>query len=208
MLHITISKSVRADHEEVRAIIADAFAQAPTGVEVHVKARRPRVTWRAACHLPGCYPANWQSEQTPGHWFTTKRDLQTLTARGSHGPVERVVSPAGFSGRAYRGVPAMASVRDGVDYLVTLHMPADPGQHGDYPAVRRYPGLKTAPPIPVECWREELFALAAHEAHHLHQFSTGGRVSEIDAERAAVAALAAWKEATEPWTQLSLLSAS
>lgn len=197
LAHLTVSNSVRADHEEVRVILGDAFACAPDGVEVHVRARRPKVTWRAVCQLPGCYPPNWRAEQGHGHWFTRRRDIERFVALGRHGPVERIVSPAGFSGRAYNGVPAMARVEPGTRFLVTLHMPGDPRLAGPYPAVRRYPGLKTAPPIPVECWREELFALAAHEAHHLVQFTTGARLSEIDAERAAAAALAAWRDLTD-----------
>lgn len=191
---IQISNSVRADHEEVRHILGDAFAQAPPGVEIHVKARRPRVTWRAVCNLPDCLPVNWSDSYATGHWFTRRRDIERLVALGRHGPVERVVSPAGFSGRAYSGVPRMASVASGTRFLVTLHIPTDPARYaGPYPAVRKYPGLKTAPPIPVHCWREELFALGAHEAFHIHQFVTGARVSEIDAEKAALRALGDWR---------------
>lgn len=194
---IEISNSVRADHEEVRHILGDAFAEAPEGVEIHVKARRPRVTWRAVCHRPDCLPVNWSDAFATGHWFTRKRDVERLVALGRHGPVERVVSPAGFSGRAYSGIPRMATVRPGARFLVTLHIPTDPARYaGPYPAVRKYPGLKTAPPIPVDCWREELFALGAHEAFHIHQFVTGARVSEIDAEKASLRALLAWRTPT------------
>lgn len=194
---IDISNAVRADHDEVGVILTDAFSRLgpeAASVEIHVKARRPRVTWRAVCEAPDCYPPNWSDTLANFHWFTTRKDLEQLTARDRHGPVERVVSPAGFSGRAYSGIPRIAKVRPGARYLVTLHMPNDPKHAGPYPAVRKYPGLKTAPPIPVECWREELFAVAAHEAHHILQFLTGARLSEIDAEKAAIAALAQWRE--------------
>lgn len=193
---IEISNAVRADHEEVGAILTDAFASlggAGGDVEIHVKARRPRVTWRATCDTRDCYPPNWSDAVARFHWFTTRKDLELVTAAGAHGPVERVVSPAGFSGRAYSGIPRMANVRPGIRYLVTLHMPNDPKHTGPYPAVRKYPGLQTAPPIAVDCWREELFAVAAHEAHHIFQFLTRARLSEIDAEKAAIAALARWR---------------
>ncbi|HWH31914.1 MAG TPA: hypothetical protein VNU01_04525 [Egibacteraceae bacterium] len=194
MPKVEISNAVRADHEEVRTILLDAFAGAPLGVEIHVKARRPRVTWRAICNALDCYPPNWSGAGANYHWFTTRKDLERVATRERHGPVERVVSPAGFSGRAYSGVPRIANVAPGTAYLVTLHMPSDTAHAGPYPALRKYPGLKTAPPIPVGCWREELFAVAAHEAFHIQQFATGARVSEIDAEKAALAALAAWRE--------------
>lgn len=198
---IDISNAVRADHDEVRAILSQAFArlaadlghQVHEAVEIHVKARRPRVTWRAVCETPGCYPPNWAGPLGAYHWFTTRKDLELLTGRGRHGPAERVVSPAGFTGRAYSGIPRIANVSPGARYLVTLHMPDDPKHTGPYPAVRKYPGLKTAPPISVDCWREELFAVAAHEAHHIWQFVTKSRVSEVEAEKAAIAALDAWR---------------
>jgi hypothetical protein len=194
VLHTDISNAIRASHEEVGIIVADAFAEAPGEIEVHVKARHPKISWRAVCGEPGCLPANWRGPDGAGHWYTRRKDIVRVAAAGAHGPVERVVSPAGFSGRTYDGVPGVARVRPGVRYLVTLHMPADPGrQAGPYPAVRRYPGLATAPPIAVRCWREELFALAAHEAHHVAQFAFGLRVSEIDAEHAAAEALAGWR---------------
>jgi hypothetical protein len=194
VLHVDISNAVRASHEEVGVIVADAFAGAPGEIEIHVKARHPKISWRILCVGSGCVPANWRGAEGLGHWYTRRKDIAVIATLAAHGPVERVVSPAGFSGRTYDGVPGVARVRPGVRYLVTLHVPADPGrQAGPYPAVRRYPGLATAPPIHVACWREELFALAAHEAHHVAQFAYGLRVSEIDAEHAAAAALAGWR---------------
>jgi hypothetical protein len=101
-----------------------------------------------------------------------------------------------FSGRAYPRLPEVARVANGVRYLVTLAIPADPAATGDpYPRLSHDGRYKTAPAIVVADRREELMHLAAHEARHTHQFRHGLSRSEIDAERWAHARLADWRAA-------------
>ncbi len=99
---------------------------------------------------------------------------------------------SGFSGRAYRGVPAIARVGPGVAFLVTMMVPAS----ADAPTARRYPfswryaRARRAGPVEFASWQEELFHLAAHEARHIHQYRHGLPASEADAEAWACARLA------------------
>jgi hypothetical protein len=67
-------------------------------------------------------------------------------------------------------------------------MPARPSTDG-YPLQWKYPRLKTAPVFTAHDWRDQLLAVAAHEAYHVKQFRNGMRRSEVAAERWAFRAL-------------------
>lgn len=60
-------------------------------------------------------------------------------------------------------------------------------------SVRGPYGGRGAPEFTVADWREALIAVAAHEIRHIAQFRHGLRRSEVDAERAALAALRRWR---------------
>ena len=97
-----------------------------------------------------------------------------------------------FTGRAYPQVPPRWRAHPGVRYLVRLDLPSVFRNRG-YPLTYRYRGLRTAPWITVQDWRERLVALAAHEAYHTHQFRHAMRRSEVQAERWAAGVLASWR---------------
>ncbi len=103
-----------------------------------------------------------------------------------------------FCGRAYPGRPVRARLDPQTRYLVVLLLPRLPRDRG-YPRTYRYRGLKTAPAIRVDGWRENLVALAAHEACHIRQFRLGLRRSEVRAERWALGVLERFRSvATAP----------
>ncbi len=97
-----------------------------------------------------------------------------------------------FSGRAYPQVPSRPRTYPGTRYLIKLDLPSLMRNRG-YPFTYRYSGLRTAPWITVQDWRERLVALAAHEAYHIHQFRHGIRRSEVQAERWALQRLGEWR---------------
>jgi hypothetical protein len=98
--------------------------------------------------------------------------------------------PLGRSGGTHRGRPR-PRVAPGVRHLITLRIPAHPDRVAGYPRTLVY---KKAVPIHVTSWREQLVALAAHEARHVWQHHTGGPGGEVDAERWALRVLAAWRD--------------
>jgi hypothetical protein len=55
-------------------------------------------------------------------------------------------------------------------------------------------GGRGAPSFTVADWREALVAVAAHEIRHIEQFRYDWPHSEVDAEKAAYAALLRWRE--------------
>ena len=82
-----------------------------------------------------------------------------------------------YAGSAYLGVPAISNAPPDTEYLVTIRI----GPPELFPVVpeRR----KRAPAIEVACWREALVTVAAHEAHHIHQYRRGLPRSEVACER-------------------------
>jgi hypothetical protein len=100
-----------------------------------------------------------------------------------------------FTGLAFWELPPAAKRRGtpGVRYLVRLRLPGTLRNRA-YPKTYRYRGRKTAPWITVVDWREQLLALAAHEACHVRQFRGRLRRSEVEAERWAEATLTAWRQ--------------
>jgi hypothetical protein len=62
------------------------------------------------------------------------------------------------------------------------------GLSGAYPTEHHYPGVRRAPRMTVANWREELVAIAAHEATHV-----AGGDDELGGEFAAKLALQRWR---------------
>lgn len=87
-----------------------------------------------------------------------------------------------FSGKAWAEPPARRDRHPDTVWLVEIAMPSRPGAQG-YPIHWKYPRLKTAPEFVAHDWRDQLLAVAAHEAYHVKQFRAGMRRSEVAAER-------------------------
>lgn len=200
-MRLTISPRIAVDHRLVGALVLAGFAGvAHDDVEVHLKAAADAVTrWLVACgHAERCrHPANYTHGGVRGH-CARSADAATALAGGldGHRPPQRLtVRPTyAYSGRAYPRLPAIARVAPETRYLVTLKIPANPTATGDaYPRVSQYRRYKTAPPVVIRDWTEEVVHLAAHEARHTHQFRRGLPRSEIDAERWAHRQLAAYR---------------
>jgi hypothetical protein len=194
MRRLTISPRIRADHGLVAALVAAGFAGSDShDVEVHLKAAAATVTrWLVACHAPGGSgrPVNYRAGEQAGHCARTRGQALALAGdpQAHHRPEQLVVQRRyPYSGRAYQHLPEVARVTVRVRYLVTLRMPADPQKAAEpYPRISRYERYKTAPPITIRTWQEDLFHLAAHEARHVHQFRRSLPCSEIDAEHWAL----------------------
>lgn len=105
-------------------------------------------------------------------------EVQVVATRSAHR----------FTGKAWAEPPARRPRSAETRWLVELVMPARPTPDG-YPLEWRYPRLKTAPVFLANDWRDQLFAVAAHEAYHVKQFRMGMRRSEVAAERWAHKAL-------------------
>jgi len=105
-------------------------------------------------------------------------EVQVVATRSSHR----------FTGKAWLEPPARRERSPETRWLVEIVMPARPSSEG-YPLEWRYPKLKTAPVFVAHDWRDQLFAVAAHEAYHVKQFRMGMRRSEVAAERWAHRAL-------------------
>lgn len=204
-MRVTVDADLAPEPGRLEDLVRAGFADLDEAgdVEAHLKAAREQMQrWLVRCHRPaGCgRPVNFTDADGDGHCARTRQaalqragDPQAHQAP-QHIDVRRTYA---FGGRAYPQLPAVARVAEGVRFVVTLHMPADPEATGDtYPRISRYQRYKTAPPITVYGWTEELVHLAAHEARHVHQFRCGWPRSEIDAERAAHARLDAWRGET------------
>src|SRR5690348_1186787 len=200
-VRITVSRTIRTPHDELRALIAAGFADVEhADVEVHVKARGMRRSFVVLCDRPRCaLPLNYRPRAAagepagPGHHFRASLARAEAIARRHRSPLLRRLEPRGrgFSGRAYKGVPGIANVGDGVRFLVTILMPAAPDAPTArrYPCVWRYTRYAGARPVTLAGWREELVHLAAHEARHVAQYRSGRPASELDAEAWAAAVL-------------------
>ncbi len=209
-MRITVSRTIRTPHDELRALIAAGFADVEhADVEVHVKARGMRRSFVVLCDRPRCaLPLNYRPRAAagepagPGHHFRASLARAEAIARRHRSPLLRRLEPRGrgFSGRAYKGVPGIANVGDGVRFLVTILMPAAPDAPTArrYPCVWRYTRYAGARPVTLAGWREELVHLAAHEARHVAQYRSGRPASELDAEAWAAAVLAGWAGGPDP----------
>lgn len=179
-MHVTVSSTFpEALRPAIDSLVREGFADvACDDVEVHVKARA-RIERR--------YQVRWPDDSRPIRVFRRKRDAAAFM--DSLGPpaemwVHRRKHPKAtlWTARSYDGVPGIARVQDGIRYLVTFNIPADPRDCA-YPITHRDPRLKTSPVVTFECWQANLLHIAAHEARHIHQFRHGLSRSELDAER-------------------------
>lgn len=184
-MHVTVSSTFSAAiRGEMEALVRAGFEGVECAdVEAHVKARSRYLRQ---------YVLD-RGEGTGLLWFRRRADAARVAAAvGGEIVGHRPRNPAAhdWSARTYNGVPSISTVRPGMRFLVTFMIPADPRRLTRYPARVRDPRLKTGPAVRFECWHDELFHIAAHEARHVHQFRCGLPRSELDAERWAAAALA------------------
>ena len=197
-----IASRIRPNNTPVADLVAAGFAGVDAAdVEVHLKARADEVVrWLVLCADPeGCLrSANYLTDGACGHCARTRRQALQLAGDPKRhlAPRRLAVRPSyGYSGRAYPVLPSVARVEPGIRFLVTLKMPADPIATGDsYPRTSRYLRYKTAPPVTIADWTEDLVHLAAHEARHIHQLRHRLSRSEIDAEKWAHERLAAHRQ--------------
>jgi hypothetical protein len=76
------------------------------------------------------------------------------------------------------------------EYLITLRLGA-PDRFPFTPPRRR-----GAPPLHLDCWREALVAVGAHEAWHIQQYRRDLPRSEVACERFEAVVLERYREAT------------
>lgn len=180
-MRINLSSNIRADHDELRRLIRFGWQGSPTrDVEVHVKAawdREPQPMVRTTTR-PADESGWGRREMLDPYGVPCYVEWYRRS-----GPPRRVQSPW-FSGRAYDGVPDIASVGHRTRYLVTLKMPADPtllpADH--YPRKHQDHRAKSMPVIEITCWQDALVCVAAHEAFHIRQYVKGWSCSEVGAE--------------------------
>ena len=108
-------------------------------------------------------------------------------------------SSGSYRGRAYDGVPKIANVIDGANYLVTIGLARTRASLPN----RIGPGTKTEQKrypdgIAVRSWEDIFVFVAAHEARHIWQFKArriaGNQpISEVDADRYAIKKLSEWR---------------
>jgi len=111
-------------------------------------------------------------------------------------------SNSSYRGRAYDGIPQIANVFDGVNYLVTIGLARSraklPERVG--PQTKRqqllYPNG-----IAMRDWEDLLVYVGAHEARHIWQFKArrnSGKqpIGEADADIYAIQRLSEWRLAT------------
>ena len=197
---VEIASTIRAElRAEVEALIRFGLEPvAGSGIEVHVKAGRPRVVWvlvappgrrHRGCTLVSLREHDWLRRR--GLWpaglasvrYGWSRRLADLAAEATAHGVEpaRVEQPRDvMRGLAYGGIPRLARTSPGASYLVTLKIPPDPAAVDAYPLTSVY---RRSVPVELTSWQHNLVHVAAHEACHVAQFAAGGRRSEVEAER-------------------------
>lgn len=168
-MRVTISSTIRKDlHPEIRRLVKVGFTGTnDSRVEVHVKGRRPWVRWLVT--LPD------------GRKFTYSRKPLADNVHAGASIERRETMDGRYSGRAYWGVPSIARVRPGTQYLVTMTIPADPTQ-ASYPKTSGST-YKRAPVFEYESWQEQFLHLVAHEANHIRQYRAGRPRSEVRCEQ-------------------------
>lgn len=184
-------------------------------VEVHVRARHPRVRWvvyaaaRAStghvCALRQLSAVQRGRDVAAGipvpavagplltGWATRRSDL--VGELDAHAPFawERRVAWARdtVGGRTFSVAPGdrrgVLRLARGARFLVTLQIPVRLDRASAYPRSIVY---KKTVPVSVASWQEELLHVAAHEARHVWQHLNHKPRSEVDAERWALAAVA------------------
>jgi hypothetical protein len=199
---VEIAGTIRADlRAEVELLIRFGLGRVADevgGVEVHVKAGRPRLVWvlvappgtrHRGCKLAsvaehdwlrrrGLWPAGLPSVRYG--WSRRRADLEREAARHRIEPTRVELPRDVMRGLAYAGVPHRARTAPGVRYLVTLKIPPDPAAVAAYPMTSVY---RRTVPVELTSWQHNLVHVAAHEACHVRQFAGGLRRSEVEAER-------------------------
>lgn len=171
---VTVSKSFGDRAPDLAGIVAGAM-RAVLGDDVrlvHAKVKRAgTVTAFGVEHR--------------GQLFTFKQKQRAVAFARSKGvrSMSRLSRPPepGIKGWAYDGIPF--SALPGCRYLVSITIGSD---RPLYPVTLR--NRKTVP-IELHDPTEELVAIAAHEAHHCHQYVNDLSRSEVACDRAALAVL-------------------
>jgi len=206
-VHVRVSRTIRADHDELRALVAAGFdGVGGDGVAVHVKARGRRVVWFVGCDRRRCRRPVVALSGRRGHLLRRRLDAERIGGRG-HGEPVRLAQPLqrGMSGRAYDGVPSISSAPAGTRHLVTLIVPPDPADDGGrYPHLHSYHRARSVEPVLLREWRAEFLHLVAHEAAHVDQFRRGLPRSEVACERWAAERLGTWLCEQRSHSQLAL----
>lgn len=139
--------------------------------------------------------------------------LSRADLSGVHVNVKNCRSGA-IAGMAYMGVPKISNAPQDASNLVTLRI----GHEREFPADNmvyewvwkknhatgggwwekgepKHPyGGKTSPLLTYNTWQEGLVAVAAHEFNHIHQFQAGLPRSEVECEKVAEVAIAAYRQ--------------
>lgn len=179
-MHVTVSSTFpEVLRPEMESLVRAGFADvACDDVEAHVKARgRKRKIWSVRyqdgtrIRHPGKLSA-CRAAVAAGEGLVDAVEWAVYANPDAHE----------WTARSYDGVPRIARVQDGIRYLVTFNIPADP-RECRYPITHQDPRLKTSPVVTFGGWQENLLHIAAHEARHIHQFRHGRSRSELDAER-------------------------
>ena len=212
-MRVSVTRPLMGREAQLRQLIVAGFAGVDDGdVEIHVRSRPPRVSYR----VTSVQPLAIFSVETQQRWLaahpgaTTVPVTRVLPRRGAAeqlaaqmgGAVERQVDNRlgeRLSGCAYEELPTVARVAPSIRYLVTLKLPVALDSL-TYPFTLKYrrggKEMKTAPAIEVRNWPEEFVHLVAHEAAHVDQFRRGLAKSEVAAERWALKVLDQYRGTT------------
>lgn len=186
-MRVKVSSTIPADlREEVVRLVQRGFQGVnDSGVEVHVKGRRPRTSYFVD-YLDG--------EREVRRGFPRLREAEAMADAYGTRVMRRVQHRHAWSGYAYHGVPSIANVARTTGVLVTLTIPADPRTDLRYPREESDPRLKTGPTYTLTCWQDKLVHIAAHEARHTWQWRNAKKgKQELDAERWAAKVLAGFQ---------------
>jgi hypothetical protein len=215
LVEISHSFSDGFQREIDRLVRLGLSAVSDVAVEVHVRARHPRVRWVVyaavrrstdhRCVLRPLSSAQRSRDLAVGipvpavagplltGWATRRADLAAELA--AHAPLawERRVAWARdtVGGRTFCILPEAANgvlrLADDAGFLVTLQVPLRLDRGDAYPRDIVY---KKTVPVTVLSWQEEILHVAAHEARHVWQHVNQRPRSETDAERWALATVA------------------
>lgn len=212
-MRISITRPLSGHDAQLRQLIVAGFAGVDDrDVEIHLRSRPPRVSYRVRSVEPlAVFSAETQHRWLSAHpGATTVPVTRVLPRRAAAerlaarlgGEVERHVDQRlgeRLSGCAYEQLPSLARVAPSTQYLVTLKIPVALDALS-YPFTLKYrrggQEMKTAPAIEVHSWPEEFVHLVAHEAAHVDQFRRGLAKSEVAAERWALKVLDRYRGAT------------
>ncbi|MDQ3573604.1 MAG: hypothetical protein M3404_01580 [Actinomycetota bacterium] len=211
-MRVSVTRPLKGYDAQLRRLIVAGFAGVDDrDVEIHVRSRPPRVSYRVRSVQPlAIFSAETQRRWLAAHPGSTTVPVTRVLPR--RGAAERLAAQMGgrverhvenrlgerMSGCAYEELPSMARVAPSIRYLVTLKVPVALDSL-TYPFILKYrrggTEMKTAPAIEVHNWPEEFVHLVAHEAAHVDQFRGGLAKSEVAAERWALKVLDRYRTA-------------